>query len=286
MVGLFDSPVPSRCSRLYQAMLVPGNVQEEKARLDCEKLWPIFRDYADPNFKTEFGSRTHERWFEMYLTVSLLLAGHQIICPKPGPDVSLLAGDRRIWVEAVCASPGDRGRRDSVPETVLGRVYREPTEQYVLRIRNALEGKQRKYRKYIKEGIVSGGDVSVVAINVFEVDGIGPYIESHFRRALYGVGNPLIRIDRRSGEPLEVSNDVVHNVKKASGAEVDLRPFVNGTMGHITAVLGSHAHVFNRPSKPGEDFALYPNFTGDVPWPQGVLKVGRDRVFDQLAHRV
>lgn len=286
MVGLFDNPVPSRCSRLYEAMLVPGNVQEEKARVDCEKLWSIFRDYADPNFKTEFGSRTHDRWFEMYLTVSLLRAGHQISCPKPGPDVCLLEDGHRIWVEAVCASPGVFGRRDSVPATVPGRVYREPTEQYVLRIRNALDEKRRKYGKYMNDSIVSRGDVSVVAINVFEVDGIGPYIESHFRRALYGVGDPLIRIDRRSGEPLEVSNDVVHNVKKASGAEVDLRPFVNGTMGNITAVLGSHAHAFNRPSKPGEDFALYPNLTGDVPWPQGVLKVGWDRVFDQLAHRV
>ena len=267
-------------------MLVPENEHEEKARVDCEKLWSIFRDYADPNFKREFGFRTHERWFEMYLTVSLLRAGRQIRCPKPGPDVCLLEEGRRMWAEAVCANPGDPGRRDSAPATVPGRVYREPTEQYVLRIRNALDGKQRKYRKYMKEGIVSGGDVSVVAINVFEVDGIGPYIESHFRRALYGVGDPLIRIDRRSGEPLEVSNDVVHNVRKASGAEVDLRPFVNGTMGHITAVLGSHAHAFNLPSKPGEDFALYPNLSGDVPWPQEVLKVGRDRVFDRLAHRV
>ena len=247
-------------------------------RACCEDLWSDFRGFADPNFKTEFASHTHARWFEMYLTVSLLRAGHQVNCPKPGPDVSLEAGSRRIWIEAVCASAGDPHRSDSVPRRVFGRVVPEPTEQYVLRIRNALDEKQKKFRKYLDEGIVSVGDVMVVAINVFEIDGLGPHIDSHFKRALYGVGDLVIQIGRHSGEVRGVGNARVESIKKkVSGAPVGVQPFIDGTMAHVTAVLGSYAHAFECRRELGDDFVLYANLTGDVSWPPGVLQVGGER---------
>ena len=110
----------------------------------------------------------------MYLTVSLIRTGHRVECPKPGPDVLLHADERRIWIEAVCATSGKRGLPDSVPEQVMGQVTREPTEQYVLWIRNALDEKQRKYWTYIQSGIVSCDDATCVAINVYGVYGADP----------------------------------------------------------------------------------------------------------------
>ena len=275
MVGLFDKPLPSRRSPQYEDMLERKGMA---ARACCEDIWSDFEDFADPNFKTEFAARTHSRWFEMYLTVSLLRAGHEVDCPKPGPDVLLKVGGQRIWIEAVCASAGDPRRSDSVPRTVFGKVVPEPTEQYVLRIRNALDEKQRKFRKYLDEGIVSVGDVMVVAMNVFEIDGLGPHIDSHFMRALYGVGDPVIQIGRHSGEVRGVGNARVESVKKkASGAEVGVQPFIDGTMEHVTAVLGSYAYAFECRTQLGDDFVLYPNLTGDVSWPPGVLQVGAER---------
>lgn len=173
MGGLFYSALPSSCSRAYKNLHTPKGDDFDPlfamARAHCEDLWTDFRHLADSNFKREFAINTHQRWFEMYLTVSLIRAGHQVKGPKPGPDVLMHVDDRRIWVEAVCATSGERGRPDSVPPPVFCQVRQEPTEQYVLRIRNALDEKQKKYRTYIQDGIVSCDDVTCVAINVFDV---------------------------------------------------------------------------------------------------------------------
>ena len=75
--GLFDEPLPSSRSPVYEFLRLGGegdaNANRWKlARYHCEDLWADFRHLADSNFKTEFASQTHARWFEMYLAVSLL----------------------------------------------------------------------------------------------------------------------------------------------------------------------------------------------------------------------
>lgn len=105
--GLFDGPLPSRHSLAYEGMYRPSGDHFRvlsKARAHCEDLWIDFQEFADPNFRAEFAYRTHERWFEMYLTVSLIRAGHKVICRKPGPDILLKEDGRRIWIEATCAT--------------------------------------------------------------------------------------------------------------------------------------------------------------------------------------
>ena len=45
------------------------------AKAHCEDLWSDFWEYADEHFVDEFRVNFHERWFEMYLTVSLHSGG-------------------------------------------------------------------------------------------------------------------------------------------------------------------------------------------------------------------
>lgn len=258
------------------------DVHCSQARAHCEDLWTDFGEFADPNFRTEFASRTHQRWFEMYLAVSLVRAGHEIAAPKPGPDILLNANGCRIWIEATCATHGEPGRPDSIPSREPGQIHREPTDQYVLRIRSALHEKQKAYRSYVNGGVVGRGDVTLVAINVYEVDGVGPYVGDHFRRSLYGLGDPVVQIGLHSGTVSSIGNAAVRAVRKASGADVGVQPFVDGSMGHITAALGSHADPFNRPSRLGDDLVLYPNLTSDVPWPRRTLTVGGEWCFDEI----
>ena len=283
MSSLFDKPIPSQRSSRYEAMRRPrGNANCIKAREHCEDLWTVFRGFADKNFRTEFALATHARWFEMYLTVSLVRAGHDISCPKPGPDVLLEADGRRIWIEATSATRGEPGKPDSVPRQEPGHVSREPTDQYVLRIRNALEEKHRKFRNYAESNIVHDDDLAVIAINVYDVDELGPHIPDHFLRSLYGRGDPQIRVELPRGRVTGVGNASVAAVRKASGADVGVRPFVDNSMGRITAMMGSYLDAFNRPCCLGDDIVLYPNLTADVPWVERVLKVGREWCFEAI----
>ena len=159
-----------------------------------------------------------------------------------------------------------------------GQVRREPTEQYVLRVRNALEEKQKKYRKYIENGPVSHDDVTVVALNVYKIDGLGRHIDDHIKRSLYGVGDPIVQLDRRR-RSIRIEHACVETVRKSSGADVGLLPFIDDSTAHVSALLASHADVGNRPDKLGDDFVLYPNVSGQTPWPQGILKLGREWYF-------
>ena len=294
--GLFDEPLPRNRSRSYEFLRLGDKggditLPSEQARFHCEELWADFWPFADANFKAEFASQTHARWFEMYLTVSLLRAGHDIRrrSQPAGPDVLIEANDRRIWLEATCAEAGEPGKPDSIPEPVYGRLVREPAEQIALRIRNALDGKQRKFQQYVQHGIVRPDDLAVIAINVDRVDGPGPYICNHFCRSLYsGFGPPMVRFpgsgsDERDEYFGDFPDDFVK--KNKSGAKVSMRPFLDGSMAHVTAVLGSESNMLNLPSYFGGDFTLYPNLASENQWPAHSLNVGRELTFDQTEDR-
>ena len=284
--GLFYDILPSQCSRAYENMYAPkGDGLDARcgmARMHCEDLWSVFQDFADSNFKREFAINTHQRWFEMYLTVSLIRAGQKVACPKPGPDVLLNVDGRRIWIEAVCATSGQPGLPDSIRPPVFGQLTQEPTEQYVLRIRTALDEKQRKYRTYIQDGIVSCDDVTCVAINVYDVYGLDPYIHSHMMRSLYGIGDLQVEFSQQTGGIVDIGHGHVVSIRKSSGADVPVESFIDNSLKHVSAVLASHMDAFNRPSRLGEDFVLYPNLTGQRPWPQSVLNVGKEWRFEEF----
>jgi len=71
-----------------------------QVREHCERMWAIYHRYADRQFLAEFPRRFHDRWFEMYLTVTLLQQGAQVQKTRPpGPDVLVADEGRRIWVE-------------------------------------------------------------------------------------------------------------------------------------------------------------------------------------------
>ena len=216
----------------------------------------------------------------MYLTASMLEAQLKVQTHKTGPDVVVEVANRRVWIEATCATSGDQDKSDSIPHKIPDRVYQEPTEQYVLRIRNSLDVKEKKYRRYIRDGIVGQRDVTIIAINVFQIDGLGPYMQSHMQRALYGIGDPIITMTRSTREIVGVGHQFETMVQKSSGAEINVLPFCDGSMPHISAVLKSHADMFNLPDKLGDDLVLYPNLACDNRWVPGKLNIGREWIFE------
>jgi hypothetical protein len=82
------------------------------------------------------------------------------------PQARLLERDgNRVWVEAVVATNGIPGRPDSVVEPNPDRSGKIPEEKLVLRYANAISEKYRKYRGYLRDGIIHKNDAFVIAIN-------------------------------------------------------------------------------------------------------------------------
>lgn len=265
-------------------------------REHCNDLWRDYERHADANFATEFPVHLHERWFEMYLTVALLRAGLNVTCPKSrtgGPDVLVTMGDgARIWIEATCATPGAAGQPDSVPEPRYADVgagekpvaTSRPTEQMVLRIRSALSAKEIAYRNYLEAGIVAATDVLAIAINVHAVHWAFADMGDLMMRALYGRGDLVLTLNRETRTVVDSHHDqLTHIAKKKTGATVGVQAFIDESLLHISAVIGSRADAVNLPRRLGDDLTLFPNLTAKVGWPPGTIQLGEEWTFAQTA---
>ena len=275
-----DSSKPSCLT--YQRVL---NAEDERCRMvkaRCEDLWIDYWKFADENFLDGFRVNFHQRWFEMYLTVSLIRAGLTVESTNSGPDVFATIGERRVWVEAVCATEGQEGKPDSVPPLEFDKAREAPTAQCVMRIRNALEEKARKYEKYLEEGIVDQDDVLVVAISVGQILMLCPDLSEYMKRSLYGIGDIVLTLNRSTRGVVGSNRQHVEKIKKASGAEIGVQPFVDGSMHHVSAVLTSCANALSPLPTLGGDFVLYPNLSCRNLWIRNMLPVAEEWSFEEV----
>ena len=198
----------------------------------------------------------------------------------------LTAGGRRVWTEAVSATTGQNGFPDSVPEPEYGKLVDTPIDKYVLRIRNSLDEKARKFRTYIENGTVDRNDVLVIAINVWGV-GLGPHLYHCMQRALYGEGDLILNFDKRTGEVVGSGYERTPDIHKQSGAQVGLTrggwpsSLIDGSMSHISAAMASSATAVEPPLGLGDDCVLYPNLSCVNPWPKGTMPMGEERIVQQ-----
>jgi hypothetical protein len=261
-------------------------------RQHCDDLWRDFARHADPNFAEEFSLHLHERWFEMYFTVALLRARLNVTCLKPGPDVLVtLANGTRIWIEAICATAGVAGLPDSVPAVQCAAIDRplvvtaRSTEQMTLRICNALSSKAAVFRRYLAERIVLPTDLFAIAINVHAVPNLWADMGDLMMRALYGVGDLVLTVSRDTGAIIGSRHDeLTHIAKNRTGALVGVQPFIDGSLSHISAVIGSRADAVNLPRRLGDDLMLFPNLTATVPWVAGTVRRGEEWSFAPVSN--
>ena len=279
---LFPERQPEKTCAAYEHVRNEADERCRSVRQHCEDLWTDYRELADEHFLLEFAQHFHERWFEMYLTVSLIRAGISVKCPKPGPDVLVMIGQRRLWIEAVCAGKGQLGKPDSVPEIETGVVRDVPIRQYIVRIRNSLDEKARIFQSYIDDGIVTPGDLAVIAINVGGIPFLAADMDECIKRSVYGIGDLIVSLDRVSGRRTGIDRENRMSVLKSSGAPVEVRCFIDGSMAHIAAVLGSSENAFNLCEERGQGFVLYPNLTAVPRWSGGLIPLGREWVFKEV----
>jgi hypothetical protein len=175
------------------------NERLRRAKAHCEYLWLFFEHCADPEFLTELRISFDARYWEMYLTVTLILGGYQVTCPKPGPDVGIIYRGRRIWFEATSPTGGDPNSPDYIaPPSSDGRIYDVPNEKIVLRYLNSMSEKyNRQCANWLTKGTVSDNDCFVIALNPraipFDIADKNP---PRILQAAYTLGAPYVEMSR------------------------------------------------------------------------------------------
>lgn len=283
MIDLFalDDPGADPTYVNVQAAAREGSA---RAREHCDELWRDFAPYASKQFIAEFPYHFHQRWHEMYLAVVLLRAGLDVRCPKEGaPDVRVQHRDGAVlWIEAVAPTGGD----DSNPDRVTYPAPRQPGEepvaywvpidQVTMRVSGVLRDKAAKIQAYRDRGVIAPDHQALVAINVHDIPH-GFYDALRYALgATYGVGPPFVVIDRVSGAAVDSGFQHRPQLQRASGAPVDVAPFLHPAFAHVTGALFSAADAANYPTPLGLDFMLFPNPHAVPAYTARQLPIGRE----------
>jgi type I restriction enzyme S subunit len=255
---------------VYNYICTDSAERAKVARAYTEALWVKYQPYADHNFKEQIRNDFDARFWEMYLTCTLMDKGYEItkkIGKIAGPDTRVEYEDNIIWIEATTPTSGNRGSSDSVPDLVITNpptAQQVPDEQIILRYRSAIKEKyDYKYFEYLKNGIVSKEDFYLVAINGCRIPHSGTERElPRIVRSVLPFGHSQVTIDMSSGNIISEGHQYRAQIAKASGCSVRTDIFLDLYYHHINAILFSNINVFNLTSSMGDDFITVHNPLG------------------------
>ena len=257
----------------YRAIRDGADPRLKLGKWHCEYLWMFFEQHADEEFRKELRRTFDARYWEMYLTTSLIFSGYQVTCPKPGPDVGIIYRGQRIWFEAVAPSCGDPGKPDSVPTKVGGEV---PEGKIILRYLNSISTKSvDQYSQWLAKGTISNKDAIIYAINPWAIpfdhrDSDPPRI----LQAAYNVGPPNVTVEPGSmkavGNGYEFRGFIQKSPKAQNqvGEKIPTGVFQQKEYAWLSGLLCSRAEAVNRPAEMGSDFQLAPSLHASVRLPE------------------
>jgi hypothetical protein len=291
---------------LFKHLRDPQHEWEYTARCFAERLWVVYRDYADPHFLTEVRREFSARFWEMYLMCAFLEKaserGYSLSCPKRKdgcPDVLLELNGNRIWIEAVVLTNGEEGRPDSLVEPRIPTIVtgdrantpqgtdlsigsesgRIPEERIVLRYTTAIREKYIKYLRYLRKGIVRKDDAYLVAVNK---SGLAYRWASaaidlpRFIKALYPIGELELLIDRDARRIVDTQHRPRFSITKANKSAVPVQAFVDRRWRGLSAVLCSDVDVGWSKLPLGADLQIAYNPLCRRPITRGVIPVARE----------
>lgn len=253
-----DDPATDRG---YINVRAAENEHTAAARESCEVLWEFYEEFADNEFRTEIRSNFDVRYWEMYLTTTLIFEGHAVLCPKPGPDVGIEIEGRRIWFEATSPTRGADGAADQVPEVKSdGQMYTVPNEKMILRYLNSISEKQRQHEAWVRQKLVAEHDAFVIAINPRRLghemaDGHPPRL----LQAAFALGHQYVVLDQKTLKQVDSGFHVRTAITKASGSDVATGVFEQDRYANVSGLLCSRIDAVNQPAEMGRDFQLLPN---------------------------
>jgi hypothetical protein len=150
-----------------------------------------------------------------------------------------------------------------------------PHAQITLGLAGAFRAKADVFDRYHREGYVANGDPRIIAINLRDIPHAWADAEEFWFRALHGVGDRFVAIDRSGGATM-AGREHRTLLQRAGGAVQDVAPLLRQERAGISGVLGSSADVGNVPNPLGDDFALMPHAAGQSPYPRGFIRRGAE----------
>ncbi len=252
----------------YKNICSAKHEEQKEIKYFCESLWKKFINYADKHFLSEIQSNFYERYWEMYLTVTLLEWDYSIESHNRGPDILIKNETRKIWIEAVAS--GNGSSEDSVPNVKMNTTQIVPEEKIILRLRNSIESKSTVYKKYVNDLVIEDNEPFVIALNGAKLNFMTDDDIPCIIKALLPIGDYYSSF-RDEALGIEFRDKIIKNNKAAVSTNI----FLDDKYKHISAILYSNvsAHGFDKDL--GSDFILIHNPKARNPLPMDFLENGK-----------
>jgi hypothetical protein len=248
---------------------------EREIREMLDAMWQTYEPYADPDFRPGFAHDPEGRFWEMYLGFALIRAGKSLLprCDRqrPGgqPDICVLDGERRIWIEAIAPDRGDEGPdqvRGSQPINRGGSFEPVPVREAQLRLTSALWTKSQKVQAYLQTGVIGPSDVRLIAISGGRFgrhipDTRLPLIIS----SVFPIGREFLTIDPEHGTVVGTAFAASPTIQRHTGT-IPRTAFIDERFSHISGVIWSRISIGNM-SLGGRPLTVVHNPHADVPMP-------------------
>ena len=239
---------------------VRDSAHHQDTRQFIDSLWERYKPLADTHFRTDAKNHFLERFWEMYVAVTLMERGLKLFrVGGEGPEFYFEISQRRVFVEAV--APGAGTGPDQVPGPQYGVVItKTPTEKIMLRFTNALVEKRKKYLKALRKNILSPDDSYLLAINSRGIHhGAGGNTMPYFVQAFLPFGLLAVALDPKTGSILDSFHQYRDTVPKESGENISTKAFLDPEFQFVSAVLHSRVDCVNCPNELGADFCILHN---------------------------
>lgn len=220
-----------------------------------EEMWPLCSEFLDPDIRQKARKEFHQRWWELYLTHSLLGASVQLVrrehqeTKNGGPDLLSRVAGENLWIEAVAptAGTGADAVRSCGPPKAPKPI---PDREIMLRFQQAFSAKVVAYEKYIKKGWISPSDGYVIALNGALPEKGYPCLQRFPRvvsALLLGLETErvVVEFDETSSRIGESLYDYQTENKKNSSAPVDLAALRDSSNSCVSAVLYSASYAYS-----------------------------------------
>lgn len=242
-----------------------------------ETMWVRYEPYADQDFVQGFARDPEARFWEMFVGCAFLDQDKTLLRtldrpPNGGrPDLCILDGQQRIWVEAMAPDRGLPGN-DQVPEIVPinegGGVQARPVRQMQLRITSALRKKSEVLTRYLNQGVIEDNDICLLAIGaarfgIYAGDAGLPLALS----AVFPIGDEFIRVDRDNLHVIERGFHGSFEIER-TGPHIPRTAFLDDQFCHVSGLIWSRISIgnMNRIERP---LTLIHNPVARNPMPQG-----------------
>jgi len=246
-----------------------------------ENLWGDYYSYADKDFPKQLPHNFYARFWEMYLTCTLVHKSFNVV-PKQtraeGPDIKIAHATTTIWVEAVTPTSGYLSKPDNIRSLKMGVAQQVPDDQIILSYRSVINDEYYdKYFKYLENGIIRSEDCYIIALNGCLLPWRGSYLDiPGIVRSVLPFGRQEVTINTSSNKMVKRGYQYRAYLRKASGGKVDTDIFVKPEYSHISAVMFSNVDAANITPTMGDDFIIIRNPFASQELPDDFPRVGRE----------